>query len=34
MDPELIGKVIGPGGKMIKGIQEQTDTSIEIEEDG
>jgi len=34
IDPELIGKVIGPGGKMIKGIQEQTDTSIEIEEDG
>jgi len=26
--------VIGPGGKMIKGLQEQTDTSIEIEEDG
>ncbi|UCE49250.1 MAG: polyribonucleotide nucleotidyltransferase, partial [Phycisphaerales bacterium] len=34
IDPELIGKVIGPGGKMIKSIQEQTDTSIEIEEDG
>jgi len=34
IDPELIGKVIGPGGKMIKGIQEQTDTTIEIEEDG
>ena len=34
IDPELIGKVIGPGGKMIKGIQEQTGTSIEIEEDG
>jgi polyribonucleotide nucleotidyltransferase len=34
IDPELIGKVIGPGGKMIKGIQEQTDTKIEVEEDG
>jgi polyribonucleotide nucleotidyltransferase len=34
IDPEFIGKVIGPGGKVIKGIQEQTDTAIEIEEDG
>jgi polyribonucleotide nucleotidyltransferase len=34
IDPEFIGKVIGPGGKMIKSIQEQTDTTIEIEEDG
>ncbi|HUV67002.1 MAG TPA: polyribonucleotide nucleotidyltransferase [Sedimentisphaerales bacterium] len=34
IDPELIGKVIGPGGKVIKGIQEQTGTTIEIEEDG
>jgi polyribonucleotide nucleotidyltransferase len=34
IDPEFIGKVIGPGGKMIKSIQEQTDTAIEIEEDG
>jgi len=34
IDPELIGKVIGPGGKMIKSIQEQTNTTIEIEEDG
>ena len=34
IDPEHIGKVIGPAGKMIKGIQEQTDTTIEIEEDG
>jgi polyribonucleotide nucleotidyltransferase len=34
IDPEYIGKVIGPGGKMIKSLQEQTDTTIEIEEDG
>jgi len=34
IDPESIGKVIGPGGKMIKSIQEQTNTTIEIEEDG
>jgi polyribonucleotide nucleotidyltransferase len=34
IDPELIGKIIGPGGKVIKGIQEKTDTKIEIEEDG
>jgi polyribonucleotide nucleotidyltransferase len=34
IDPEMIGKVIGPGGKMIKSIQEQTDTKVEVEEDG
>lgn len=34
IDPECIGKVIGPAGKMIKTIQEQTNTTIEIEEDG
>ncbi|MHC4572803.1 MAG: polyribonucleotide nucleotidyltransferase [Planctomycetota bacterium] len=34
IDPEFIGKVIGPGGRMIKSIQEQTDTKIEVEEDG
>ncbi len=34
IDPELIGKIIGPGGKVIKGIQEKTSTKIEIEEDG
>jgi polyribonucleotide nucleotidyltransferase len=34
IDPEFIGKVIGPGGKVIKGIQDETDTTIEVEEDG
>jgi len=34
IDPELIGKVIGPGGKVIKSIQEQTNTTSEVEEDG
>jgi len=34
IDPEFIGKVIGPSGKMIKGIQEETSTTIEIEDDG
>ena len=34
IDPELIGKIIGPGGSVIKGIQEQTETTIEVEEDG
>jgi len=34
IDPEYIGKIIGPGGKMIKGIQEKTGSNIEIEEDG
>jgi polyribonucleotide nucleotidyltransferase len=34
IDPEYIGKIIGPGGKNIKGIQEQTGSLIEIEEDG
>ncbi len=34
IDPELIGRVIGPGGKVIKSIQDETDTTIEVEEDG
>lgn len=32
IDDEMIGAVIGPGGKVIKGIQEETDTRIDIEE--
>ncbi len=34
IDPEFIGKIIGPGGKNIKALQEQTATTIEIEDDG
>jgi polyribonucleotide nucleotidyltransferase len=34
IDPEFIGKVIGPSGKTVRGIQEQTGALIEIEEDG
>ena len=34
INPEKIGKLIGPGGKMIKKIQEETGTTIEIEDDG
>lgn len=31
---EKIGAVIGPGGKMIRSIQEETGTQIDIQEDG
>ncbi len=34
INPEKIGKVIGPGGKMIHKIQDETGASIDIEEDG
>ncbi len=34
IDPEKIGLVIGPGGKVIKKIQEETNSTIEIEDDG
>jgi polyribonucleotide nucleotidyltransferase len=34
IDPEKIGALIGPGGKMIRGIQEQTGTVIEVEDSG
>ncbi|HSV27573.1 MAG TPA: polyribonucleotide nucleotidyltransferase [Sedimentisphaerales bacterium] len=34
IDPEKIGKVIGPGGSVVKSIQDQTGTTIAIEEDG
>jgi len=34
IDPEKIGKVIGPGGKTIRAIQEETGVKIDIEDDG
>jgi polyribonucleotide nucleotidyltransferase len=34
IDPDKIREVIGPGGKMIKKIIEQTGVSIDIEDDG
>ena len=34
IDPELIGMIIGPGGKTIKGITEETGAKIDIEDDG
>ena len=34
IDPEKIGLLIGPGGKMIRSIQETTGASIDVEDDG
>jgi len=34
IDPEKIGAVIGPGGKMIRKIQDETGVTIDIEDDG
>ena len=34
IDPEKIGKVIGPGGKVVRSLQEQYSVKIDIEEDG
>ena len=34
IDQDLIGLVIGPGGKTIKGITEQTGAKVDIEDDG
>jgi len=34
IDPDKIGKLIGPGGKMIRSIQEKWGVSIEVEDDG
>jgi polyribonucleotide nucleotidyltransferase len=34
IDPDKIGKLIGPGGKTIRGIQERTGANIDVEEDG
>ena len=34
IDPDKIGAVIGPGGKMIKGITEKTGATINVDNDG
>jgi polyribonucleotide nucleotidyltransferase len=34
IDPDKIGAIIGPGGKTIRSIQENTNTRIDIEDDG
>ena len=34
IDPDMIGLVIGPGGKTIKAITEQTGSKIDINDDG
>jgi len=34
IEPELIGMIIGPGGKTIKGITEETGAKIDIEDTG
>jgi polyribonucleotide nucleotidyltransferase len=34
INPSKIGAVIGPGGKMIRSIQDETGTKIDIDDDG
>jgi polyribonucleotide nucleotidyltransferase len=34
IDPDKIGKIIGPGGKMIRKIQEECEVEVDIEDDG
>jgi polyribonucleotide nucleotidyltransferase len=34
IDADHIGDVIGPGGKVIKGMQKETNTEITVEEEG
>jgi len=34
IDPDKIGKLIGPGGKTVKAIQEETGARIEIDDEG
>jgi polyribonucleotide nucleotidyltransferase len=34
VNPEKIGAIIGPGGKIIRGIQDETGVQIDIEDDG
>jgi polyribonucleotide nucleotidyltransferase len=34
IDPDKIGTVIGPGGKTIRSIQEETKTTLDVDNDG
>ncbi len=34
IDPEKIGKIIGPGGKVIRAMQEQFTVKIDVDDDG
>lgn len=34
IDPDKIGKIIGPGGKQIRHIQDETGATIDIDDDG
>jgi len=34
IDPDKIGKIIGPGGKMIRKIQEECEVDVDIDDDG
>ena len=34
INPEKIGALIGPGGKMIRSIQDDTGTTVEVDDDG
>ncbi len=34
IDPEKIGRVIGPGGKVVRSMQEKYGVTIEVEDDG
>jgi polyribonucleotide nucleotidyltransferase len=34
VDPEKIGKIIGPGGKVVNGLSKKYDVTIDIEDDG
>src|SRR5690349_17305059 len=34
IDPDKIGKLIGPGGKMIRALQDKYQVTIDVEDDG
>ena len=34
IDPDKIGKLIGPGGKTIRSIQERTGATVDVDNDG